>query len=434
MEFLNKTQLCPCGKYHDALLEEYVLEKGAASRTGEYVKKYCCKKAFLLADQNTFAAAGTQVVESLGNSAIPFSQYIFSASPKPNEAAIGSAIMHYDRSCDIIIGIGSGVINDIGKLLAATTGNPYIIVATAPSMDGYASATSSMEMDGLKVSLPSKCANVVIGDIDVLKNAPKRMLISGLGDMLAKYVSICEWRLAHVITGEYYCEEIADLMRTAVEKCTQNAAGLLNREEDAVAAVFEGLILGGVAMNYAGVSRPASGVEHYFSHIWDMRALEFGACEDFHGIQCAIGTLYATKIYEQLKKISPDQKKALTFAKNFDLQGHFEDLRTFLGKGAQAMIHQEAKEGKYDLAKHAHRLEIILANWEQLLQIMDEELLPSTELEKLLDLLNAPKTAEQIGIDKALVCMTFRATKDIRDKYVLSRLCWDLGVSEEIQL
>ena len=115
-------------------------------------------------------------------------------------------------------------------------------------MDGYASATSSMSRDGVKVSLNSRCADVIIGDTDILKTAPLHMLKSGLGDMLAKFVSIAEWRIAHIITGEYYCEEVAQLIRSAVKKCVDNAAGLLQRDEAAIEAVFEGLVIGGVAM------------------------------------------------------------------------------------------------------------------------------------------------------------------------------------------
>jgi glycerol-1-phosphate dehydrogenase [NAD(P)+] len=84
-------------------------------------------------------------------------------------------------------------------------------------MDGYASGTSSMSLDALKVSLTSKCANVIIGDIDIMKNAPLNMLKAGLGDMMAKYVSICEWKFSNVITGEYYCERVAGLVRGAVK-------------------------------------------------------------------------------------------------------------------------------------------------------------------------------------------------------------------------
>ncbi len=96
--------------------------------------------------------------------------------------------MHFDSSCDCIIGVGSGVINDISKLISTVTGRKYIIVATAPSMDGYASVLSSVARDGLKISLPTRCADVIIGDTDILASAPTHMLKAGLGDMLAKGV------------------------------------------------------------------------------------------------------------------------------------------------------------------------------------------------------------------------------------------------------
>ena len=35
--------------------------------------------------------------------------------------------------------------------------------------------------------------------------------------MMAKYVSICEWKFSNVITGEYYCERVAGLVRGAVK-------------------------------------------------------------------------------------------------------------------------------------------------------------------------------------------------------------------------
>ncbi len=434
MNDFKKIFTCECGKIHNALIDEYVVEKNAISRLGDFVKKYNGTKAFILADKNTYLAGGQKAVSVLEQNAIPYSKYIFNQDNlAPNESAVGSAIMHYDKSCDIIVAVGSGVINDIGKILAKTTSHPYIIVATAPSMDGYASATSSMDMDGLKVSLPTTNANVVIGDIDILKTAPDHMLSSGLGDMLAKFVSIAEWKIANIITGEYYCQTVANIVISALNDCVKNAEGLLKREDEAIKAVFAGLVLGGVAMNYAGLSRPASGVEHYFSHVWDMRGLEFNLKTDLHGIQCAVGTLYATKIYEQVKKIIPNKEKALSYAKSFDYIAYCEFLKEFLGKGAISMIELDKKEKKYDLDKHQKRFEIIAKNWDKILEIINE--MPSSnEIESLLDAINAPKSAKEMGIDESNLKSVFIATKDIRDKYVLSRLCWDLGIIDQIKI
>ncbi len=434
MEQLNAMngRLCSCGKVH-SFDAKIVTGNGVIKEIPEFAKKFGGNKVFVLSDKNTFAAAGAQVCGILKDSGISYVSYSFPEEAlEPDEKSVGSAVMHYDTSCDVIIGVGSGVINDIGKILSAVSGKPYIIVGTAPSMDGYASATSSMTRDGLKISLPSRGADVIIGDSNILRQAPLKMMKAGLGDMLAKYVSICEWRIAQIIAGEYYCEEIAALIRSAVQRCVENAAGLLKREEAAVQAVFEGLVIGGVAMNYAGLSRPASGVEHYISHVLDMRGAEFGTTVELHGIQCAVGTRIAVGLYEKLKAVTPDKEKALTSARKFNYDSWSEELRQLLGKGAESMIALEAKEGKYDLEAHEKRMEIILQNWDALLKIVEEELPVFSQLEALLDTMEMPKTLGEIGTADEMLDVIFRATKDIRDKYVLSRLAWDLGILDEL--
>lgn len=434
MELLNAMNgaPCPCGKDH-RFTADVVIGKGVLTQIPAYIRKLGGTKAFVLSDVNTYRAAGESVCEILQQADIAFASYSFPQEAlEPDEHSVGSAVMHYDTSCNVIVGVGSGVINDIGKILSNLTGKPYIVVGTAPSMDGYASASSSMTRDGLKISLPSRSADVIVGDTDILCAAPLHMMKSGLGDMIAKYVSICEWRISHLITGEYYCAQVAQLIRSALKRCTDNAAGLLRREEQAVQAVFEGLVIGGVAMNYAGLSRPASGVEHYISHVLDMRAVEFGTPMDLHGIQCAIGTLIAAKAYEQLKTLTPNREKALAHAAAFDYSSWQQTLRELLGKGAESMIALEAREGKYDVAAHRERLERILENWDEILTIIDEEIPSLQTLLALMDTIDAPKTLQEIGINEALLPTIFRATKDIRDKYVLSRLAWDLGIEEEL--
>ena len=428
-----KDSLCACGKIHRVDIDDIFIGKGVICELPELIKKYGAHKPFVLADKNTFAIAGDLVCKILHDNGVDFAKYVFAGDQlEPNEETVGSAVMHYDAFCDLIIAVGSGVINDIGKILSNITGKKYIIVGTAPSMDGYASATSSMNMDGLKVSLNSCAADVIIGDTDILKTAPLHMLKSGIGDMLAKYVSIAEWRIAHLITGEYYCEQVADLIRKALDKCVSNAEGLLKREDKAIEAVFEGLVIGGIAMAYAGVSRPASGVEHYFSHIWDMRGLEFGTQVDLHGIQCAMGTWQAVKLYERLKTLKPDESKAKRYVECFSYEDWKEELRAFLGNSGETMIAQEEKENKYDKSTHPARFSKIKENWDSIIQILDEELPSTQELDEILNTIGISKDLQTIGVDSQTAKMTFKATKDIRDKYVLSRLAWDLGLLDEL--
>ncbi len=428
-----ETISCACGRTHRVSLSEVIAEVGAMRQLPRVLEQWGAKKPFLLADRHTFAAAGEAVTDVLHDAGIVYELFIFENSPAPDERAVGQAIMHFDPSCDAVVGIGSGVINDIGKIVAHTARLPYIIVATAPSMDGYASATSSMELQGLKTSLPSKCPDVIIGDLSVLAGAPLHLRLSGLGDMLAKYISIAEWRISACINGEYFCPYVADMIRESLAACVAHAQGLMAGELEATRVVFEGLVTAGAAMAYAGCSRPASGVEHYISHIYDMRALEFSLPASTHGFQCAYGTLVAARLYEHLQEMTLSREVALTTVAAFDYEAYKVQLRRLLGRGAEAMIRLEAKEGKYDKTAHAARLEIILATWEELCSIMREEIPAYESLLALWQSLGAPTTVEEMGLVVEDPGAVFEATRDIRDKYVLSHLVFDLGLTEQIK-
>ena len=424
---------CPCGRIHPVPSYEILTGRGVVRALPEKLARRALRRPFLLYDRNT-APFADEVKRALSSAGMDFSFYGFpEAELAPDERAAGSLVMRFDPRCDAVVAVGSGVLNDLGKLLSSLTGRPYAIVATAPSMDGFASATSSMDRDGLKVSLPTRAADLILGDTAILREAPEIMLKAGLGDMLAKYVSIMEWRISHLINGEYYCEEVAGMIRAALRKCVEEEDALLRREESAVEAVFEGLVLGGVAMLLAGVSRPASGVEHYFSHIFDMRHLAFGTHAELHGIQCAAATGIAADLYRKALLLTPDREKALAYARGFDREDWNRRLRRLIGPGAEAMIALENTEGKYDLRKHEARLETILSRWEEITAIIREELPPKETLDGILSRLALPESVKSLS-DPATLREIFFATKDIRDKYVLSRLLWDLGELEEIEV
>lgn len=426
------TFTCRCGKVHSPKIKKAIIESGAIEKTPEVLRGLGGKKVFVIDDPNTHKAAGEAALAILDKANIPYTLFTFRESrPEPDEKSVGSVILHYDSTCDVILGVGSGVVNDIGKIVADVAHAPYVIVGTAPSMDGYASGTSSVIRDNLKVSVGSHCPDVVIGDLDILAEAPIRMIQSGLGDMIAKYISIAEWRISKIINDEYYCDETAGLICEGLDRCVKNAKGIASRDKEAVRAVMEGMVLSGVAANYAGVSRPVSGMEHYFSHVWDMRMVEFGTTADFHGIQCGIGTIDCVKVYEKIKSIAPDRKKAEEYVNNFDYSAWCGYLRKWLGAGAEQMILNEQKEKKYDKSTHPARLERIIAHWDEIVAVIDT--LPSVkELNALFDLTGEPKTVDEIGITKEEEHAAFLISKDIRDKYIGSRLLWDIGELENV--
>jgi glycerol-1-phosphate dehydrogenase [NAD(P)+] len=149
-----------------------------------------------------------------------------------------------------------------------------MIVGTAPSMDGYASNTSSMISAGHKGNFTQRMFYGYHCRPGYNQPGAHENAAGWFGRHAGKYISICEWRISNLITGEYYCEQVASLVRRSLKRCIQSAEGLLTQKDpEAIRNVLEGLILSGIAMSFAGVSRPASGIEHYFSHVWEMRAI-----------------------------------------------------------------------------------------------------------------------------------------------------------------
>jgi glycerol-1-phosphate dehydrogenase [NAD(P)+] len=423
---------CDCGKIHKVSVKEIVMEQGGLSKIADIVKKYKGTRPFIISDKNTFNAAGKAVYSFLDKGKVPFTGFIFQEEePVPDECSVGKVVMNFDPACDLIIGIGSGTINDIGKIIAKITGLEYIIVCTAPSMDGFASSTSSMVLDGIKVSLPSTCPIAIIADTNILCNAPLKLLQAGFGDMLAKYISICEWRIAHLVKGEYYCENVADLIRHSLKRCVESVEELKKRSQKAIVNLMQGLVMCGIAMSFAGVSRPASGIEHYFSHIWDMRGLMLNRHCELHGIQVGIGTLLSIRIYDYIRNVTPDKEKALNYVNNFEYSEYEEFLRSFLKQAGENLILLEKKEGKYDNQKHTKRLDIIVEKWREIKKIIKEELPDYFQLRELMQIIGAPCTPKEISISDCEVKDTFIATKDIRDKYIASSLLWDLGLIDE---
>ncbi len=422
---------CACGKTHCGLLKDCLIGEHALAALPGILRKYGVTHPFVLCDNETYEAAGRLLAEMLDTESIPYTLHkIDRVKPAPDERIVGEAVMYCDAACDGVIAVGGGVINDTCKILAAAKNVPDIYVATAPSMDGYASASSSMERGGLKVSLNSKCPDVVIGDADILAHAPKHMIRSGIGDMVAKYVSLVEWQIAALLLGEYYCPTVAEIVRASLDTCVKVARDAVDGKPEAVCKLAEGLTMSGLAMNYAGISRPASGMEHYISHILDMRALEFGTPADLHGIQCGMATLLTVQAYEKLREYTPDKEKALAYVADFDLDEWFGHLREQLGHGADAMIAGERKERKYDAEKHAERLERILANYDRIKEIA-AGLPSSAELRAFFESIGHPVSGTAFGVTEGELREAFLMAKDIRDKYVIGRMLWDFGILED---
>lgn len=425
---------CSCGKHHACGLKYLKIGKGAVQYLPEGMRILGVKRPFIVMDQNTRRAAGDTVENNLRAAGIAYTAYTFHGDKaiEPDERAVGSLVMAFDPECDVILAVGSGVINDCCKVLARACGRPSMVVCTAPSMDGYASNSSSMIQDRVKVSLYNACPQVIIADTDLIKTAPDIMLQAGLGDMLAKYVSVCEWRISHLVYGDPYCEEIAGLVRGSLRKIVAHADGLMRREDDALAAVTEGLVLSGVAMAFAEISRPASGLEHYFSHLWEMFALQGRVPAALHGIQVGVGTLLTLGIIEDVLTFDKvDMKKARQAMADFSADEWAKRVNRIFGAVAPEIFALEEKAHKNDPAKHEARLETIAAHWGEIQQIIAEELPSRESIYALMERCGMPMVPADLSLSVEDTRDALLGSRDIRDKYLTSSLLWDLGLLED---
>ncbi len=423
---------CDCGKHHGCELRFFESGAGVINTIPQILKELNCKQPYVVCDKNTYEAAGRLVEEILKNAKVSYHLHVIPKEKvEPDEWTVGDIIINMDVTCDVVMAVGSGVINDVCKVASHASGKPQMVVATAPSMDGYASSSSSMHIHDVKKTVYNHSPVAIISDTNIVAKAPMRMLWAGFGDMVAKYIAICEWRIAHLVIGEYYCEEIAKLMRRSVQRIVENADQLLLRDHKAIEAIMEGLVLSGVAMSFADTSRPASGMEHYFSHMWEMMAAERRTQADLHGIQVGVGTLLSLKLYDWIKTLTPNREKALKKVENFNRKEWETMVHRIFGSAAQEIFDLEDQIHKNDPVKHGKRLEKLLEGWENILEFIKEELPETTVLEKQMKKLGMPLVPDDLGISDQDTKDAFTGAREIRDKYLSCTMLWDLGLSEE---
>ena len=296
---------CACGKSHKVDIQAIRVGSGVMQELPGILRDLGASHIFLVADNYTYEAAGRQVEQLLDQAGLAYHKRVFQTETPlvPNEYALGSVLAAMTSQDDMLLAVGSGTLNDVTKYVSARTGVPYVIAATAPSMDGYASTVAPTILDGFKTTLPAVYPAAIVADVDILKDAPMPMLTAGFGDIIGKFTSLADWRLSHQLNGEYYCPEVAGVIEAAVETCAANAKALAQREPQAIRAVTEALILSGLAMGMVGVSRPASGAEHQMAHYWEMDALRRGEEHPLHGN--AVGTVLAASLYEMAAEYLP---------------------------------------------------------------------------------------------------------------------------------
>ena len=296
---------CQCGRRHTISTDCFVYGPEAMQKLGETAARYASGPDLLLiADQRTYEAAGAETEEQLKSAGSLVKRYIVpdyegGQSPQTDDLTKDSIFKNAPEA-DIFVAVGSGVVNDLTKWTAFERKKPYLALGTAASMNGYSSANVAATIDGLKVLFHAQAPKGVFAVPTIIENAPFELTASGLGDAVAKPVSSADWKLNQFLFNEYYCQFIVDLISGLEPIYFENPEQIARRETGAIKALFEALVLSGVAMTLAGTSAPASGGEHLVSHALDMVAAAQGREHDYHGRQVGVTTILSAALYRKV--------------------------------------------------------------------------------------------------------------------------------------
>ena len=408
---------------------------GAIECVSKYLKEYFNgKTALIVADTNTNIAAGITVMEHLRSSGYPVIQpMIYECTNLYAEMQYVEQLQHHLSGNSVVpIAVGSGTINDITKLAAGRCGLPYITVPTAASMDGYTAFGASISYKGAKQTFNCAAPLVVIADINIIAAAPNELNAAGYADLIAKIPSGADWIIADALEIEPIHTQAWNLTQTHIRDLVSTPSGIYSGDKDAIIRLMEGLIMTGLGMQASKTSRPASGAEHQFSHLWDNQHHTFKGAIPYHGFKVGIGSLASEALYEKIllrdkSDFETDEKKITGQQLPFNeiekqIQRHFHDK--YLAN--QAI---EQCKAKYIGSKElADRIRLLKSIWPELKSHLAKQLLGALKMKQMLADAGAPVNPEDIGISRQLLKLSYEQAQLIRKRYTILDLVSETGL------
>lgn len=389
--------------------------------------------AIVVADENTFAVAGNAVHQQLIAAGRAVAEPIIFPGTPALYADFENVLMLEARlrAGDAIpVAVGSGTLNDITKLAAHRAGRQYMIVGTAASMDGYTAFGAAITKDGFKQTMSCPAPRAVLADLDVLAHAPSRMNATGYGDLLGKITAGADWILADALESEPIDPRAWGLVQNSLRDWTGQPTLLHAGDPQAIEHLFEGLIMAGIAMQISASSRPASGSEHRFSHLWEMQALGHDKPAVPHGFKVGVGTIAAAALYERVltRDLSAINIDALCEA----WPSRTEIERTVRQSHDIPQLAENAVEeslAKYlDATQLRERLTLLRKRWPVIRERVSAQLMTAEELRSLLQAAGCPTHPQEIGVSMAQLRESYTLARTIRARFTVLDLVNETGI------
>lgn len=404
---------CVCGRDHELETKKVVVEYGAINNFEQYMADVglAGKKRAVIYDTVIY-----KLTE--GKHIAADQEIVLEANGLRAEDTVIEEMMKKLDKPEVIVAYGAGTIMDFGRYPAYKLGIPFVAVPTLASSDGFTANICSAILNGQKKSTPMCAPVLVVADLDIIKGAPARLVASGINDILSKYISLLDWKVSHLVAGEYYCPMVADLAQEALDIMRKAAdeyaaTGVADHEAMTMAQMKSGL-----TMQLLNHSRAASGAEHLMAHLVEMQPPRFESAEGIHGECVGVGTFACIKEYHRLASL-PTPK-----AKPFEPLSEQWIREKFGDRLAPGII----KENENDVLSTFDPQNIV-DHWDEIRAMINE--LPSVEeAEALYKGCNAKYLPEHIGIDPALEQEMLPISAAIRNRLTLVRMLRVLDFGE----
>jgi glycerol-1-phosphate dehydrogenase [NAD(P)+] len=392
------------------------------------------RRAIVVADDNTWSAAGRDVSDSFDRAnhataaAFRFGPHVYADDRCVDE------LRHALAGSDAIpVAAGSGTINDLTKLAAHQVQRPYMVVATAASMDGYTAYGASITARGSKQTFDCPAPQAVLADLEVIAGAPATMNAAGYADLMAKVAAGADWIVADVLEIEPIDAPVWQMVHARLPAWLASPQGVTRGEPAALRGLVNGLMMTGFAMQAARTSRPASGADHQFSHLWDMQHHTHHGLAPSHGFKVGIGTLASVALYEELLRrdlASLDVEQAASRWPALDeLYARIDSL--FEDSELRDKAREETAAKYAPTTEVRHMLIRLQSVWPTLCARLLKHLIPLRQLQTMLREAGCPTLPEEIGISRNRLRVSYEQALFIRRRFTVLDLAHRAGLLSE---
>ncbi len=413
-----------------------VVEPGGIAAAGTLIPSlYPGRPVMIVADETTFAIAGA-ALRAAGQPML--APIVFPGSPalRPDTQHVASIRARLAAAGEPVlpVAVGSGSINDLTKRAAHEAGLPYIAVATAASMDGYTASGAALIHEGVKQTFGCEAPVAVIADLDVLCAAPRSMTAAGYGDLMGKVTAGADWIVADALGIEPIRPDVWEMVQGPLPSMLADPARYQAGDPASIEGLFLGLVMTGLAIQVSGSTRCASGSEHQFSHLWEMRGLEHGGELVSHGVKVGFGTIFSAALYERF--LARDWSR-LDVEAAVSVYPSLEAMEAGIlaMDDSPALIERAIEECRakwVDRETLRARLQAFREGWPVLRARLERQMMSAQGLRTHLAEGGCPTEPHEIGLTLAQVRASYAAARWIRRRYTLHDLAYELGVIDEL--